>query len=323
MSANNKRNSNNVVKSLIDDLEKDNQALPDEVLRAPGAKSQTNGDDDRTTLLPGAPPAPPPFKKKPPQFPIVNELPVDEFSSSNAATKVVGSKNQPPVIPDTPIDFPEPAPQTTFGVSGSVPTQPGLAQFESLKLAQQRILELEREVENLRRDNESLAAGQEANKNKLEELFLKAQSLEKSRDELRDQSEADLRIMRDSLQYKEAELARFKLKLQETDGKVTSDIKRVRVRERELENRLELVRIEKNALLKSKDDMILELKRKMDFLSTELESYKEKYFEQNQRLEANQEKLSRAARAMRATLTNIEVEEIMNTNPSAKLKKAE
>ena len=36
-----------------------------------------------------------------------------------------------------------------------------------------------------------------------------------------------------------------------------------------------------------------------------------------------QEKLSRAARAMRATLTNIEVEEIMNTNPSAKLKKAE
>ena len=198
-----------------------------------------------------------------------------------------------------------------------------MAQFEGLKLAQQRILELEREVETLRRDNESLGSGQEVNKNKVEELLLKVQNLEKARQELKEHSESEARVLRDSLQYKDTEIARLKMKLQESDGKVSADIKRIRVRERELENRLELARIERNALLKSKDDLILELKRKMEFLSSELENYKEKYFEQNQRLEASQEKLSRAARALRATLTNIEVDEFSITTTSAPIKKAE
>jgi peptidoglycan hydrolase CwlO-like protein len=91
------------------------------------------------------------------------------------------------------------------------------------------------------------------------------------------------------------------------------------VRERELENRLELVRAEKVALLRAKDENILELKKKMEHLQSELENYKEKCSELNKAMGENQDSLKRTARALRLALASLGIteEEILG------LKKAE
>ena len=100
-------------------------------------------------------------------------------------------------------------------------------------------------------------------------------------------------------------------------------MKKVRVRERELENRLELSKMEKVALVRTKDESILELKRKIDLMSVELDNYKTKCIELNQKIESNQEQFSRTVRALRLALTNLEANEHTLSITLAPLKKAE
>jgi DNA-binding XRE family transcriptional regulator len=87
---------------------------------------------------------------------------------------------------------------------------------------------------------------------------------------------------------------------------------------------LELSKAEKTTLLRSKDENILELKRRTETLESEIENYQNKIIELGQKLELNQDQFARTVRALRLALTNLEVSD--GTNPSitiAPLKKAE
>ena len=86
-------------------------------------------------------------------------------------------------------------------------------------------------------------------------------------------------------------------------------MKKIRIRERELENRLELIRAEKNTLTKSKDDQILDLRRKMDIMQMEVDSYRQKCVDLNKNLETNQDSFKRTTRALRLAMANLELQE--------------
>jgi hypothetical protein len=184
-----------------------------------------------------------------------------------------------------------------------------LAQAESLKLAQQRILELEKEVEKYRQENEELASAGEIIRNRSEELTARVFALEKEKQEASDSLQNELVIVKGTLQYKETEVGKARQKIEELETRLKSDFKKIRVRERELENRLELVKAEKTALLRAKDENILELKRKIDHLQSELDNYRGKVLELNKTIEANQEQFKRTVRALRLALSNLEVKE--------------
>lgn len=194
-----------------------------------------------------------------------------------------------------------------------------LAQAENLKLAQQRILDLEKEVEVLRAENEELASAGEIIRTRTDELGIRIASLEKEKEEMRESSQSELLILKGNLQYKENEVAKARVKVEELEARLKSDFKKIRVRERELENRLELLRAEKAALVRSKDEYILEQKRKVDQLTHELDNYRKKCLELNKAIEANQEQVKRTERALRLALTNLETKD-ENLVP---LKKAE
>ena len=136
---------------------------------------------------------------------------------------------------------------------------------------------------------------------------------------MRESAQSELLILKGNLQYKENEAAKARLKVEELESRLKSDFKKIRVRERELENRLELLRAEKAAIVRSKDEYILEQKRKVDQLSQELDNYRKKCLELNKALDANQEQFKRTERALRLALTNLEPKE-ENIVP---LKKAE
>ncbi len=194
-----------------------------------------------------------------------------------------------------------------------------LVQAENLRLAQQRILELEKEVEHLRSENEELASAGQIFHTRMEEMALKVTQLERERVEDQESARAEMLLLKSSLQHKETEVAKARVKVEDLETRLKSDFKKIRVRERELENRLELLRAEKAALVRSKDEYILEQKRKIDQFSQELDNYKKKCLELNKIIEANQDQVRRTERALRLALTNLEAKE-ENLVP---LKKAE
>lgn len=184
-----------------------------------------------------------------------------------------------------------------------------LAQAENLKIAQQRILELEKEAEFLRAENEELASAGEIIRSRTEDLAVRINAMEKEKAEMAESAHSEMLILKGNLQYKENEGAKARLKVEELEARLKSDFKKIRVRERELENRLELLRAEKAALVRSKDEYILEQKRKVDQLTQELDNYRKKCLELNKALDANQDQFKRTERALRLALTNLESKE--------------
>lgn len=184
-----------------------------------------------------------------------------------------------------------------------------LVQADNLKLAQQRLTELERELEKLRAENEELASAGDIIRTRADEYAIRLNSLEKEKREIEESHQSEVLILKGNLQYKESEVAKARIKVEELELRLKSDFKKIRVRERELENRLELVRAEKSALVRAKDESILDLKRKIDQLQSELDNYRGKTLELNKTIDSNQEQFKRTVRALRLALSNLEVKE--------------
>lgn len=217
--------------------------------------------------------------------------------------------------------------KTSFGIQKqnlkSSAFEAQFIQAENLKIAQQRIIELEKDIEKLRKENELLSSAGDMAKQKTEELEQRVHSLDRARHELKETNESELKIFRDGLNAKDMEISRLRTKVDELESRLANDLRKIRVRERELENRLELSKLEKGALIRSKDETILELKRKLDLMTVEVENYQNKILELNQKLDSNQEQFSRTVRALRIALTNLEVSENTSSITLAPLKKAE
>lgn len=184
-----------------------------------------------------------------------------------------------------------------------------LAQAENLRIAQEKILELERENEKLRLQNEELMAASEIIKERSDLLSAQLNEYKKDRDDLEESFKNEIVILKNHLARKDTELQRAQMKTDELESRLKFDMKKIRVRERELENRLELIRAEKNAIVKNKDEQILDLRRKMDVLQMEVESYRQKCVELNKMIETSQESFKRTTRALRLAMANLELQE--------------
>lgn len=184
-----------------------------------------------------------------------------------------------------------------------------LAQAETLKIAQARIKELELEADRLRMENDDLASAGDVVTRRVEDLQIRLHRLEKEKSDLKDQSKNELLILKGNLQFKEKELSKTKAKLEDLDMRIKSDFRKIRVRERELENRLELVRGEKQALVRNKDEKILDLQRKLDQYKSEIDLYRAKVHDLNKIMESQHDQMQKTIRALRIALVNLEHED--------------
>jgi hypothetical protein len=249
---------------------------------------------------------------------IVNQSPSQPAAAprqSDHTHVVVGAKAPVTSKPEQKISYGGPSRSSGFEAQ--------FMQAENLKIAQQRIIELEKDIEKLRKENEILASAGELSQSKTEDLLSRINQLERHKNELRETSASELQIFRDGMAVKESEIHRLRSKVEELESRLANDLRKIRVRERELENRLELSKMEKMALLKSKDETILELKRKTEALDIETENYRNKILELNQKIESNQDQFARTVRALRIALTNLEVNENTSSITIAPFKKAE
>lgn len=269
--------------------------------------------DDRTLALDSEPPAGFISEEKKADSPraVVNP----PSPAPGLMINPVSASKTPPVPPlATPIA--QPAQKISYEAQ--------FTRADNYKAAQSRILELEKEIDRLRKENEVLSSANEIAREKMDQLVSQIHQLDKQRHDLKEVNESELRIFKEALIAKDSEILRLRNKVEDLESRLSNDLKKVRVRERELENRLELAKVEKTALLRAKDENILDLKRRTESLEGEIETYQNKIIELGQKLEFNQEQFARTVRALRLALTNLEVSD--GTSPSitiAPLKKAE
>lgn len=194
-----------------------------------------------------------------------------------------------------------------YGSWGS--TDSHLSQVENLKIAQAKILELEKENEKLRQQNDELMSATEIVKERSELLTAQVYEYKNDRESLQSSFKSEVSLLKNQLHRKDIELQKSQMKIEELDSRLKFDMKKIRIRERELENRLELIRAEKNALVRTKDDQILEIRRKIDQLQLEVESYRQKCVDLNKVIDTNQESFKRTTRALRLAMANLELQE--------------
>jgi chromosome segregation ATPase len=96
--------------------------------------------------------------------------------------------------------------------------------------------------------------------------------------------------------------AKLRLTMEEV-GKVKErvrvDIRRIRVREKELESQLEVLKKDSSALLQARDEKILELKRKLDLLEFNMELVQEQFNKEKQSADDLKSRLKDAAQVMK------------------------
>jgi len=181
-----------------------------------------------------------------------------------------------------------------------------LKQAEHLRLAQDKINELEGEIEDLRRENDELLSAADTFKALSEEYFEQLEKLKIELVDSRETGQQEIRILRESLQEREKQSNELKQTNADLKSKVETNFKQIRKRERDLEYRLELAKVEETTLLKSKDKTILELRRRIDKLDQEMEAYREKNKEHYQKLQQQQQTVRGVVRALRIALTRLE-----------------
>lgn len=81
--------------------------------------------------------------------------------------------------------------------------------------------------------------------------------------------------------------------------RVRSDIRKIRTREKELENRLEIMKKDSEALLTAREQKIIELKRKLDLLEFNMDLLQNQYEKEKQSTANLKEKLVKAAQVVR------------------------
>lgn len=185
-------------------------------------------------------------------------------------------------------------------------SQAALEQAAILDLAQSRINELTLEKERLEEEVRLLVSAGSIAKRQEDEMKSKLYESERVKNDVLATAELETKILKESLMDKDRELIRLKKKLDEMDGQMHTDLKKVRVRERKLEHQLEMSRLEKVALVRSKDETILDLKRKLDDYTSHLELEKHKAADLQKKIEQQQDQLGRTVRALRMALTNLE-----------------
>jgi chromosome segregation ATPase len=190
--------------------------------------------------------------------------------------------------------------------SKSMGSEAALVQSENLRVAQERMFELEHEIDRLRRENEQLAAAGETLRKRADELLADNEFKSKKIGDIKERLDSEKEILEASLKAKDREAKELRMKVEEFEMRLSSNLQKIRVRERELENRLELVKMESSAIVRSKDELILELKRQTDQLSSELDNYRNKGQDLNRQISEKQETLRRTVKALRLALTMLE-----------------
>ncbi len=207
-----------------------------------------------------------------------------------------GEKNE--FQPDQKIE------NTSTGTSNLVSAS--IKQANHLKVAQDRINELDDKLLKLKQENESLSVSSNLLDKQVVDLTSRLQTSNSELKNFKENLSEDKKVLTQSISDKQSKIDSLTTKIETLESRLKQENYNVRTRERELENRLELVRSEKNTLLKDKDSTILSFKREIDKLNFEMDSYRDQQKELKAKILASDERIKKSVRALRVALGILE-----------------
>ena len=188
----------------------------------------------------------------------------------------------------------------------SSPLQMHLVQSDSLRIAQEKISDLEEELLSLREKNESLISAGETLRKNNESLKIKIEDAKSNLKDEKKSFEEEKGILLSALESAREQLGKLRSKKQELEKRISSNFYGIRQRESSLEGRIEILKMENSALQKEKDKKILELRKDIQKLKYNLENSRKKNSEIKLLNSKLKESSRRAVSALRATIYNLE-----------------
>ena len=181
-----------------------------------------------------------------------------------------------------------------------------LMQSETLHVAQQKITELEEELQSLRHDNEDITSAAEVLKERVDSLMAKVEELNRKREEDRESFADEKGVLVSALEEAKKEKFRLESEKKKLERRLSKDLQSIRIRENSLENRIEIMKWDGAALQRAKDKKIMELQQSAHKLCASLKAAHKK----NQELQTQINKMGDSSRkvvaALRATVHNLE-----------------
>ena len=181
-----------------------------------------------------------------------------------------------------------------------------LLQSESLRLAQERIISLEKELQELRENNEALASAGDVFEEKIEQLLLKNEELLKEKEEGKDQFKDEKQILTEALKASRKEKEKLDAHNKELGNRLSKDLQSIRGRENSLENRIEIIKMESSVLQREKDKKILSLQKSIHKLDNNSKQAYKKNQKTQEKIKNLQDNSRKTIAVLRATIHNLE-----------------
>jgi len=181
-----------------------------------------------------------------------------------------------------------------------------LKNADYIRFAQDKIKKQEKELLSLREEAQELALAGSHFKTLADEREQRNKTLEAKVSELQSTSVEEKRILNEALAAKETKVCLLQERVESLELELESKYNRLRVRERELESRLEILKQEQDAVFSSKDDMILRVKKQNNSLTADLERLRSQTQKTSTQLQEKEDALRRTIKALKLSLTMLE-----------------
>lgn len=122
------------------------------------------------------------------------------------------------------------------------------------------------------------------------------------------QLKVELEQAKEQQRSAERKLEETQIGHQELKERVRRDLQQIRIKEKEFEAKLEILKRDSETLLASKDKKMLEMKRKIDTLEYEMESLRQSGVDAQKKLQFWKERIDRVLRALKLSTTLLESE---------------
>lgn len=145
-------------------------------------------------------------------------------------------------------------------------------------------------------------------KNRVNEQDQELQHAGKSRDGELEQLRFEVKTKIDRIKFLEDRLSDSAQQYEKLKERVRLDIRKIRVREKELESKLEILKKDSETLIAARENKILELKRKVDLLEFNYDTLQDKNEQERQNVEKANEKIERILKVLKLALGVVEAE---------------
>lgn len=177
-----------------------------------------------------------------------------------------------------------------------------------LTYAKEELEKSDNAIKRLTMENEDLGHQINDLKKKSETLEQELQHAGKSREGELEQLRFEVKSKIDRIKFLEERLNDSAQQYEKLKERVRVDIRKIRIREKELENKLEILKKDSETLIAARENKILELKRKIDLLEFNYDTLQDKNENERQNVVKANEKIERVLKVLKLALGVIEAE---------------